>query len=134
MLLPCLYFLLCLLMMILLFYSIFVPLSFVQKWFFAEEGIDQVKARKLIAQKLPFSRNTINNVLREKRLFGNVLGGAAPKSRLRRFDKLSAEQKEDIRKLVCFVCIIVVAWNGFKLVVHPHTIIQKACINKQLNW
>ena len=94
---------------------------------FTEDGIDQIKARKLIAQKLPFSRNTINNVLREKRLFGNVLGGAAPKSRLRRFDKLSAEQKEDIRKLVGFICIIVVAWNGFQIgnVTFTHNYIKK---------
>ena len=66
----------------------------------AEDEIDQKEARKLMSKQLPFSRNTINNVLREKALYGNVLGGAAPKSRLRRFDKLSDEQKEDIRKLV----------------------------------
>ena len=68
--------------------------------FIAEDEIDQKEARKLMAKQLPFSRNTINNVLREKAIYGNVLGGAAPKSRLRRFDKLSDEQKEDIRKLV----------------------------------
>ena len=68
--------------------------------FISEEGIDQVKARKLLAKMLPFSRNTINNVLKEKMIHGNVLGGSSPRSRLRRFDMLSDEQKEQIRKLV----------------------------------
>ena len=66
----------------------------------SEEGIDQVQARKLITKILPFSRNTINNVLKEKMIHGNVLGGSSPRSRLRRFDMLSDEQKEQIRKLV----------------------------------
>ena len=62
--------------------------------------MNQVEARKSMAKQLPFSRNTINNVLREKSIYGNVLGGAAPRSRLRYFDKLSDVQKEEIRKLV----------------------------------
>ena len=51
---------------------------------------------------VPFSRNTVYKVLKEKKIFGNVLGGSMPHSRLSRFDKLSSEQKEAIRKIVRF--------------------------------
>ena len=68
----------------------------------SEEGLDTVQARKKTVEMVPFSRNTVHKVLKEKKIFGNVLGGAMPHSRLSRFDKLSSEQKEAIRKLVRF--------------------------------
>ena len=70
--------------------------------YFTEEGLEPLEARKKTVQMVPFSRNTVHKVLKEKKIFGNVLGGAMPHSRLSRFDKLSSEQKEAIRKIVSF--------------------------------
>ena len=65
---------------------------------------DQKAARKLLVKQVPFSRTTVEKILKEKFTHGDVIDGACPRSRLRRFDKLSIEQKEDIRKLVLSVC------------------------------
>ena len=61
---------------------------------------DKKAARKLLVKQVPFSRTTVEKILKEKFTHGDVIDGACPRSRLRRFDKLSIEQKEDIRKLV----------------------------------
>ena len=67
---------------------------------FSEEMNDRKKALNSTVKNVPFCRNTVVNILKEKKTHGDVIDGNTPKTRLRRFDKLSLEQKEDIRKLV----------------------------------
>ena len=58
------------------------------------------KARKKATKNSPYCRNTINKIIKEKFLFGNLVDGPSPRSTLSIFDKLSCEQKDKIRKTV----------------------------------
>ena len=54
----------------------------------------------MTVKRSPFSKSTVNKVIKEKFIFGDVLDGPSPKSRLSQFDKLSLELKDKIRKTV----------------------------------
>ena len=60
-------------------------------------GLTEKKARKKTTERLPFSTKTINKVVKEKIIFGDVLDGASPRTRLSIFDSLSLEMKDKIR-------------------------------------
>ena len=54
----------------------------------------------MTVKRSPFSKSTVNKVIKEKFIFGDVLDGPGPKTRLSQFDKLSIELKDKIRKTV----------------------------------
>ena len=62
-----------------------------------EHDRTDAKARKLAAKNLPYCQNTINKIIKEKVIFGNVVDGASPKSRISQFNRLSLEMKDKIR-------------------------------------
>ena len=64
------------------------------------EGLSDPKARKKATQNSPYCKNTINKIIKEKFLFGNLVDGPSPRSTLSIFDKLSCEQKDKIRLTV----------------------------------
>ena len=55
------------------------------------------KARSMTVKRVPYCKSTINKVVKEKVIYGNVVDGASPKTRLGQFDKLSLELKDKIR-------------------------------------
>ena len=60
-------------------------------------GLTEKKARKKTTERLPYSAKTINKVVKEKIVFGEVLDGPSPRTRLSIFDSLSLEMKDKIR-------------------------------------
>ena len=54
----------------------------------------------MTVKRSPFSKSTVNKVVKEKFIYGDVLDGPSPKTRLSQFDKLSIELKDKIRKTV----------------------------------
>ena len=57
-------------------------------------------ARNKTVKRVPFCKSTVNKVVKEKFIYGDVVDGASPKTRLGQFDKLSLEMKDKIRHTV----------------------------------
>ena len=67
------------------------------RFFQIGNGLTEKKARKKTTERLPFSAKTVNKVVKEKIVFGEVLDGPSPRTRLSIFDSLSLEMKDKIR-------------------------------------
>ena len=60
------------------------------------------KARKQVS-KLVYSLSTVNKVLKEKHLYGEVIDGSSPRHRKSFFEKLTINQRDQIRKTVKYI-------------------------------
>ena len=78
-------------------------LLYVQFINFIGEGMTDQQARKRVTKNSPYCRNTINHIIKEKLLYGKLQDGPTPRNRLSKFDKLSLEQKDLLRKTVSLV-------------------------------
>ena len=53
-------------------------------------------------KRVPYSKSTVNKVVKEKSKFGDVVDGRCPATKLSQFDKLSCEMKDKIRFKVSY--------------------------------
>ena len=61
----------------------------------------------MTVKRVPFCESTVNKVVKEKFIFGDVIDGPSPRTRLAQFDKLSLELKDKIRHTVSSVEITI---------------------------